>query len=121
MHKITRSANETPAEREYRKLFDKRKSGESLAALATRIGVAPGTLSWWRHELRRRDRARADSRIATPALLPVRVLDPPPPAPARTTSYEVSVANGRRVIRVPAGFDPATVRALVAAVEGASC
>lgn len=121
MRKITRSAKETRAEHEYRRLFEKRRIGESLAALATRIGVAPGTLSWWRHELRRRDRARAESRIAAPALLPVRVLEPPQPVRAPTTSYEVSVANGRRVIRVPTSFDPATVRALVAAVEGASC
>ncbi len=75
MRKITRSSNETPAEGRYRRLFAERRRGESLAALAERIGAARGTLLWWRHELRRRDRARAARRTAVPALLPVRVLD----------------------------------------------
>lgn len=121
MRKIARSSNKTPAEDRYRKLFAEKRRSESLAALAARTGVAPGTLSWWRHELRHRDRARAESGTAMPALLPVRVLGASPPtAPARATIYEVSLAGGR-VLRVPSGFEPEAVRALVAAVEGASC
>jgi len=118
MDKITKSSNETPAEDRYRKLFAERRRGESLVALAARCGVAPGTLSWWRHELRRRDRARTESRTTVPALLPVRILDAPT---RRVTSYEIALSGGRRVIRVPEGFDPSAVCALVAAVEGASC
>jgi transposase-like protein len=119
MDKITRSSNETPAEDRYRTLFAGRKTGESLVALGARYGVAPGTLSWWRYELRRRDRARTGSRTAVPALLPVRILDAAPTR--RATSYEIALSGGRRVIRVPEGFDPSAVGALVAAVEGASC
>jgi len=123
MSKVVRSVGETPAESRYRKTFAGRRRGESLAALAARVGVASGTLSWWRHELRRRDRARAEGGAA-PILLPVRVLDvAPPPVPEAegATGYEVLLAGGRRVLRVPARFEPEAVRALVAAVEGATC
>ena len=41
--------------------------------------------------------------------------------PECAASYEVLLAGGRRVIRVPARFELEAVRALVAAVEGASC
>jgi hypothetical protein len=122
MDKVTKSVNETPAEDGYRKLFQTQKRGESLAALSARSGVARGTLSWWRYELRRRDRVRGgDGRAAAPALLPVRVVEPTWSARPGRTSYEVSLVDGRRVIRVPAGFDPGEVRALVAAVESVSC
>lgn len=116
--------HETPAESRYRRVFAERRKGEPWAALAARAGVAPGTLSWWRHELRRRDAARKRSGREGPALLPVRVVAPEPERPAplpETHGYEVVLASGRRVLRVPAGFDPAAVRALVAAVEGAPC
>ena len=124
MRQVARdTGHETPAEVRYRRLFAERRRGESWAALAARGGVAPGTLAWWRYELRRREAARARSEGQGPALLPVRVLDAETPAvPATNASvYEVVLAGGRRVLRVPAGFEPAAVCALVAAVEGAPC
>lgn len=120
--------SETPAEARYRRLFAERRRGESWEALAARAGVAPGTLAWWRYELRRRDAARARIEHEGPTLLPVRVLAPavaesPASVPAweGAQGYEVVLAGGRRVLRIPAGFEPAAVRALVAAVEGETC
>lgn len=123
----SKTGHETPAEARYRRLFAERRTGESWTALAARAGVASGTVSWWRHELRRRDAARKRSGGESPTLLPVRVvasatLAPPPPvSPPETHGYEVVLAGGRRVLRVPVGFEPGAVRALVAAIEGASC
>ena len=121
MRKITRSSNETPAEHRYRRLFADRRRGESLTVLAARAGVATGTLAWWSHELRRRDRARAAKETVVPALLPVRVREVAPCVRARAAGYEIALADGRRVLRVPAEFEPEAVSALVAAVEGAQC
>jgi transposase-like protein len=127
MRQVAReTGHETAAEARYRRLFAERREGESWAAFASRVGVAPGTLSSWRHELRCRDAAR-ERRSAEggggPALLPVRVVaareQGRPSASAH--GYEVVLAGGRRVLRVPAGFEAAEVRALVAAVEGAPC
>lgn len=121
----SKTGHETPAEARYRRLFAERRTGESWAALAARAGVAAGTLSWWRHELRRRDAARKRSGPEGPALLPVRVVaaeTPASPSPSPDPhGYEVVLAGGRRVLRVPVGFEPGAVRALVAAIEGASC
>lgn len=119
----SKTGHETPAEARYRRLFAERRTGESWAALAARAGVAPGTLSWWRHELRRRDAARKRRGPEGPVLLPVRVVaaeTPALPSPA-PHGYEVVLAGGRRVLRVPVGFESGAVRALVAAIEGASC
>ena len=118
---MLKTPNETPAEHRYRRLFAERRRGESLAALAARAGVATGTLAWWSHELRRRGRARAASDTVVPTLLPVRVREAAPVVRARAPGYEIALADGRRVLRVPAEFEPEAVRALVAAVEGASC
>jgi hypothetical protein len=53
--------------------------------------------------------------------LPVRVSPTPPACPRATKVFEVVLRGGERVLRVPAGFDPVDVRALVAAVEGVPC
>lgn len=125
MRQVARkTGHETPAEARYRQLFAKRRKGESLRAFAARVGVAQGTLAWWGHELRCRGAARERRGRESPALLPVRVVAAAatPCAPsADAGGYEVVLAGGRRVLRVPAGFDVAAVRALVMAVEGAPC
>jgi transposase-like protein len=114
----------TPAEERYRRMVDEcARSGDTVAAVAARHGVAAGTFRWWRAELKRRDRIRAG---ATPsrgaALLPVRVTTPwPSRVPAASAVFEVALSGGRRVLRIPTGFDPADVRVLVEAVESGSC
>jgi hypothetical protein len=121
-------------ERFYRRLLaEAQRSGQSLRVFAAERGVPAGTLSWWRHELKRRDAAAAstvEEKAEAPQFVPVRVLEAetvvsPAAAQARTTrarssaSYEVVLGKGR-VLRLPPDFDGARVAALVRAVE-ASC
>ena len=114
----------TAAEERYRSLLRQRRSGQSLRAFAEDVGVPAGTLAWWQHELRRRDRERANQ--CAPTFLPVRVSAPPrtqkdaEPSVVAAEHYEVVLGRGR-VIRISPGFDAATVTALVRAVEAASC
>jgi transposase-like protein len=121
-----RSKSET--ERFYRRLVaEQERSGSTARAFAEARGIPPGTLSFWRYELKRRDQARAEAASArpVPSFLPVSVVESSPTAPAssasapeRTEGYEV-VLGGDRVLRLPRDFDDVRVAALVRAV--ASC
>ena len=123
-----RSKSET--ERFYRRLIaEQERSGSTARAFAEARGIPPGTLSFWRYELKRRDQARAEVALArpVPSFLLVSVAEscPSAPAPASSTSaperaegYEV-VLGGGRVLRLPRDFDDSRVAALVRAV--ASC
>ena len=123
-------------ERFYRRLLaEAQRSGQSLRVFAAERGVPAGTLSWWRHELKRRDAAVASvvkekaegAKMAPkPSFVPVSVVDAT--ATARSVvaasamrggdGYEVELGAGR-VLRLPHDFDDARVAALVRAV--ASC
>jgi len=134
----------TKAERTYRRvLAEQERSGLSIRAFAAERGHSAGHLSWWRHEIRKRDAARASASAqavrakpakktnpaATPAFLPVRVIGAEAPMPVTDSAvtaaataeggYEVVVASGRRVLRLPRDFDVTRVAALVRAVEAA--
>jgi len=120
-----RSKAET--ERFYRRLLaDQARSGLSIRAFARVRGVPAGTLSAWKHELRKRDaQVRAEREPSRPRFVPVRVVDAgaqgqPPHEPGSLVpgGYEVCLGAGR-VLRVPRDFDEARVAALVRAV--ASC
>jgi transposase-like protein len=115
-------------------LADQSKSDLSLREFASKRGIPAGTLSFWRHELKRRDaergkrKSKKKAREAKPKFLPVSVVtspDPPAiePRPAGVSKqaregYEI-VLGPDRVLRLPADFDGARVAALVRAV--ASC
>jgi len=121
----------------YRQLLaDQSKSGLSLREFASKRGIPVGTLSFWRHELKRRDAERGKRKSKSkktakgtkPRFLPVSFVTPPdPPAmeprPAGVSrpagqGYEI-VLGPDRVLRLPSDFDGAQVAALVRAV--ASC
>ena len=71
----------------------------------------------WRRLIAERDRQPpAAQPTPTPAFVPVRVV---PPISA-TAAIELVLGNGR-LLRVPAGFDPATLRQLLAVIEAPSC
>jgi len=107
----------TPRAREMRALVSQwRTSGLALASFARDRGVVPATLSWWRWELRRRAQARRSP--APPAFVGVQVVDAP--VAARPLPFEV-VLRGRRIVRVPAGFDAAELGRLLGALESARC
>jgi transposase len=83
------------------------QSGLSVRAFCARHDLAEPSFYGWRRELHRRD-------AAPTAFVPVRVVPDEEPAAAR--SVEVLLAGGRR-LRVAPGFDPATVRQLLAVLE----
>jgi transposase-like protein len=122
-----RSKAET--EKFYRELIaEQKKSGQTIRAFAEARGVPAGTLSSWRHHLKKRDaeKAEAEKKESKPAFVPVSVVKKTPvapklpqekPAPTRGV-YEV-VLGRDRVLRLPADFDEARAAALMRAV--ASC
>ena len=84
-------------------------SGLSVRAFCDRYGLAEPTFYAWRRALRRRAEAAG-------TFIPVRVAAEEEPAPAG--AVEVVLAGGR-CLRVRPGFDPATLRHLLAVLEEA--
>jgi hypothetical protein len=88
-------------------------SGLQAGEFCEREGVTPTAFAHWRKEIRDRDaRAAATNQ---PAFVPVHIT----PSFASPV-LELSLPGGQ-VIRVPPGFDPAHLRAVVAALEGRTC
>jgi transposase-like protein len=119
-----RSKAET--EKFYRELIaEQMKSGQTIRAFAEARGIPAGTLSSWRHHLKKRDadKTRVEEKASKPAFVPVSVVKKAPaprqqPRAAPMSSrgvYEVVVGRDR-VLRLPADFDEARVAALVRAV-----
>ena len=88
-------------------------SGLTVREFCDREGVTPTGLAHWRKEIAARDARRAAT--AGPLFVPAGVV----PAPASPV-LEVALSGGR-VVRVPTGFDPVHLRAVVAALEGVLC
>ena len=86
-------------------------SGLKVGVFCEREGVTATAFAHWRKEIRNRDARRAEA--AEPLFVPVRVAPAPVP-------LEVGLTGGR-VIRVPPAFDPAHLRAVVAALEDMAC
>jgi hypothetical protein len=100
-------------------------SGLTQREFAAKRNVPAGTLSFWKHELKKRDAAakarKSKKRPSKPKFVPVSVVDaakPVEPVAKATEGYEI-VLGPDRVLRLPAGFDEGRVAALVRAV--ASC
>ena len=100
-------------EQQWQRRIDQwRDSGLSVRAVCDRHRLSAATFYAWRRRLRRG--------AAEPApFLPVQVVaDAPPP---RAGTLEVVLAGGA-VLRVAPGFDPATLRQLLAVLrEGRPC
>ena len=87
-------------------------SGLSVRAFCSRHGLATASFYNWRRVLQ--GRAAAEQ----PAFLPVQVVAEA--VPPRNSALEVVLTNGRTV-RVAPGFDAATLRQLLAVLEGRPC
>lgn len=99
-------------ERLWRKrLASWKASGLRVREFCEREGVTPTAFAHWRKEIAARDSPAA----AVTPFVPVYVT----PA-AAAVPLEVALDNGR-VVRVPPGFEPAHLRAVVAALEGSPC
>ena len=99
-----------------------RASGQTQAAYCREHGLTPAELSWWKHELARRDQALKTESSPTPkptktrrAFIPVRIS----PSPARE-GFEL-VLRGGHTIRMGASFDEAGLRRLLAVLENSRC
>src|SRR3954452_14300933 len=86
-------------------------SGLSVRAFCQRRGLTIVSFYAWRRVLQRRDAERA-------AFVPVQVVADA--VPTQTSALEVVLTNGRTV-RVAPGFDAATLRQLLAVLEGRPC
>ena len=96
---------------EWTRLVEEAQASElTQKAFAQQRGLSPTTLSWWTSRLRREARERS-------ALVAVDVVDD---APACAVDLRVELAGGRTVV-VPAAFDAAALRRLVAALEAGAC
>jgi transposase len=83
-------------------------SGLSVQAFCDRHHLPAARFYAWRRTLHQREAA---------AFVPVDVV--PEPEPARAPDFELVLAGGRR-LRVTPGFDPATLRQLLAVLEEAA-
>ena len=106
-------------EQHWRRLLERwQRSGLSVRAFCRRHRLAEPTFYTWRRTLGEGDRTTNGSQgPGAVTFLPVHVkndhTDQPP-------SLELVLGGGRQV-RIPPGFDPATLRALLAVLEGPSC
>jgi transposase len=121
---------EAKARREshWRRLLQRwKRSGLPKTEFAQREKISPDVLYWWDREIERRDQTgrRAAVRHHKPAspgtrrdtFIPVRVVGATPPA----APSMLEVVAGGRVVRVRPGFDPETLRRLVAVLEDRAC
>lgn len=107
-----------------RVLARQRQSGLTKRNFSRREEISESALAWWGRELARRDGAHAPARkrktrrktrAARPAFVPVHVIQA---LPAATASAIEVVTRGGHVVRLRPDFDPATLRKVVAALEG---
>ena len=106
-------ARDEQKERQWRQwIAEWRASGLSVQAFCARHDLAPARFYHWRRVLER----RAAEEPA--AFVPVRVVADA--VPAQASALEVVLTDGR-VVRVAPGFDAATLRQLLAVLEGRPC
>jgi hypothetical protein len=100
-------------ERQWRRWIDQwRASGLSVQAFCARHDLAPARFYHWRRVLER----RAAEEPA--AFVPVQVVADA--VSAQASALEVVLTDGRAV-RIAPGFDAATLRRLLAVLEGQPC
>ena len=112
-----------------RTIRQQEKSGLGVRDFCRREGLKDWTFRWWRQELARRDQqptsAQADEPQSHPteavsAFLPVQVVDLGSVAPQLLALIEIVLPSGTTV-RVPDGFDPQTLQAVLTLLEGRQC
>lgn len=106
-------------EQRWRQLVERwQRSGLSVRAFCRRHRLAESTFYAWRRTLQQGDRLAPDAQAPDPVtFLPVHVRHEPP---EQQSPLELVLAGGR-CLRIPPGFDPAALRALLAVLEGPSC
>ena len=106
-------ARDEGKERQCRRRINQwRASGLSVRAFCAQHGLTQASFYTWRRVLQRRATEQ-------PAFVPVQVVADATPA-GQASALEVVLADGRTV-RVAPGFDAATLRQLLAVLEGRPC
>ena len=90
------------------------RSGLSVRAFCAAESVSEPSFYAWRRELARRAEAAATE--VSPTFVPVHVRADAEVESASVPPIDLVLSNGRR-LRVPAGFDPAMLRRLLAVAE----
>jgi transposase len=105
-------ARDERKERLWRRWIDQwRASGLSVRAFCARHGLTTASFYNWRRVLERR---AADQVVFAPVQVVADAVSP------QASALEVVLAEGR-VVRVAPGFDAATLRLLLAVLEGRPC
>ena len=86
--------------------------GAVVSEVARRHGLRPQQVFGWRREARAAGRSQVEGMVFAPV-----VLDAVPPAAAAKEPPAIEVQIGDAVVRVPAGMDSATVKAVLRAVR----
>jgi transposase len=86
--------------------------GAVVSEVARRHGLRPQQVFGWRREARATSHSQAEGMAFAPVVLDAA---PPPAAPKEPPAIEVQI--GDAVVRVPAGMDGATVKAVLRAVR----
>jgi transposase len=103
---------DTRKEQQWRRwILQWRKSGLSVRAFRARHDLSQPSFHAWRRLIKQRD-AAADTFVPVQVVGDLTLANEPPPR----STFEVVVAGGR-MLRVAPGFDPATLRQLLAVLE----
>jgi len=106
-----RARDEQKEQQWQRRIERWRASGLSVRAFCARHGLATASFYHWRRMLQRRA-------AGEPAFVPVQVVADA--VPTQPSALEVVLTDGRAV-RIAPGFDAATLRRLLAVLEGRPC
>jgi transposase-like protein len=106
-------------EQQRRRLIEQwQRSGLSVWAFCEQHRLAVSTFYAWRRALQQRDRPANGSQLPDAVtFLPVHVQNEPSDQQLR---LELVLAGGQ-CLRIPPGFDPDTLRAILAVLEDPSC
>ena len=95
------------------------RSGQSQVEFCRKEDLTLSTFRWWRRRLQIQASplpSQSSAKAGRGPFLPVRLLDPIP----RGTFLEIHLPGERR-IHVPPGFDPETLKAVLAVLEECAC
>jgi hypothetical protein len=113
-------ANRRTSRDEWRKRVERwRDSGLTAKDFAAETGINAGTLQFWKYKLGKQEE-RSPRRSARNAVAAIAssLVEVRPVSMALETRFEIELVGGRRV-HVPAVFDPAALKSLLAVVEAA--
>lgn len=95
-----------------------KKSGLTAAEFGEREGIAGKQLHWWKWHLGKKEVLSASE--SPLRLLPVSVVPSRDVQVSQETPLEIVLQSGH-ILRVPHGFDPATLRSVLLVLEERSC